>query len=138
MQEILRLALMAAQAMAATNPPQPRVRPYCVVGGVAGILLCLLTASGLVTAAAWLFLLPHLGPVGTPLVLAGIVLVKACAILLWLRWRSPRPVPAAPLSASVADLAPILAEAERMFSANKLPTLMAALLAGLVVGGRRN
>ena len=141
MQDILRMALVAAQAVAAANPPQPRARPYCIVGGVAGILLCLLTASGLVTAAAWLFLLPHLGPVGPPLVLAGIMLIIATAILVWLRLRASPPAPAAPLAVSVADLvpivAPLLTEAERLFRANKLTTLTAALLAGLTVGARR-
>jgi hypothetical protein len=137
MQEILQLALLAAQAVTAANPPKPRARPYCVAGGVVWIALCLLTANGLLLTAAWLFLLPMLGPAGTPLALAGVVLIKAGAILLWLRSRSSRAALATPQPLPAAHLAPILAEAERMFSANKLPALTAALLAGLLAGVRR-
>ena len=103
-----------------------------------GIVLCLLTASALVMTAAWLFLLPYLGPIGTPLALAGIVLIKAGICLLWLRFGLSRPAPTPPASISTADLAPVLAEAERLFCTHKLSALTAALLAGLVAGARRN
>lgn len=138
MRELLQLALAAAQAATAAQPTKPRVRPYCVVVVAVAIFLCLLTASGLVLTAAWLFLLPYLGPAGTPLALAGIVLIKAGAYLLWLRIRLSRPAPAASPAVSAAQLAPALAEAERIFAANKLSALAAALLAGLVAGARRD
>ena len=138
MREILQLALAAAQAVTAAQQPKPRVRPYCVVVLAVGIFLCLLAASGLLLTALWLFLLPYLGPVGTPLALAGIMLIKAGAYLLWLRIGRSRPAATAPASISAADLAPVLAEAERLFRANKLSALTAALLAGLVVGARRS
>jgi hypothetical protein len=137
MQEILRLALLAAQTVAAAKP-QPRIRPYRVIVGAFGICLCIATAAGFGLTAAWLWLLPQLGPVITPLALAGGLVILAGLILIWMRARSTPPAPAQPLANAVADIAPALAEAQRLFNAHKITALTAVLLAGLMVGSRRD
>ena len=129
--DILRVAV---QAMLAGSPPRRTAWPYCAVLGVAGILVCLLAACGLLLTSAWLFLLPHLGLVGAPLALAAAAMVLAAMLLVWLRLVHIRPKPAMPLSVSAVQLAPLLAEAERMVRSHKLPMLSAALLAGVLAG----
>ena len=109
MQELVRLALLVARALAATQPPRPRVHPFRVAAGLVTVLLCLVTAGGFLLAALWLYLLPYLGPVGTPLVLAGALLIKAGVILLWLRLHLKRHSAANAPSSAAAELAPALA-----------------------------
>ena len=138
MNEILRLALVAAQTVATANaPPPPRARPFFVVIAVMTIVICVLIASGFILTGLWIFLLPYLGPVGTPLVLGGVLLLKAGVFLLLLRIHPARAVTTTAAPVSLRQLAPVVAEAEQLFSDHKLTALTAALLAGLVVGTRR-
>jgi hypothetical protein len=132
MQSLIRLALMAAQLIAVPQPAPPRVRPWCVAAGVSAVVVCWLAASGCLLTALWLFLLPLLGPAGTPLVIGCLLALKAASILLWLRYGLARPAPPAP---SVIAPAVLLAEADRLFKANTGPVLMTALLVGLFAGG---
>ena len=132
MQSLIRWALLAAQLVAVPQPPAPpRRHPWCIAAGAAAAVLCWLAASLCLLTALWLYLLPLLGPVGTPLVIGCLLALKAAAILLWLRHgqASPTPAPAA------IQPAALLAEAERLFKANTAPVLMSALLVGLFVGG---
>jgi hypothetical protein len=122
---------MAAQLVAVPQPAQRPSRRWCVVAGVAAVVVCWLAASGCLLTAVWLFLLPLLGPVGTPLVIGCLLLLKAASILLWLRYGLARPC--APAPAAIAP-AVLLAEAERLFKANTGPVLMTALLVGLFAG----
>ena len=138
MQELVRLALLVARALAATQPPRPRVHPFRVAAGLVTVLLCLVTAGGCLLAALWLYLLPYLGPVGTPLVLAGALLIKAGVILLWLRLHLKRHSAANAPSSAAAELAPALAEVEQIVRTHKLSSLSAALLTGLALGTRRD
>jgi hypothetical protein len=139
MRELLQLALLAAQAVAASKPQPPQERPYVVVTCVVGITLCMLVAEGFLVTAIWLFLLPVLGSAFTALALAGIVLVKAGLIAVWLRLKPSRATPhaTAPAMHPLALLPPVLEEAGRMFNAHKAPSLMAAMLIGLVVAARQ-
>jgi hypothetical protein len=133
MQDLLRLALLAVQAMT-SDPPPPVTRPFWGLAAAACVSLCLLVASGLLLTACWLFLLPHLGAAGTPALLGVIALANAGAILLWLRART---TPKAPPPAAPVDIAPILAEAQRLFDAHRPTAFATALLAGLALGARR-
>ena len=125
MQDLLRLALLAVQAMT-SDPPPPVTRPFWGLAAAACVSLLL--------TACWLFLLPHLGAAGTPALLGVIALAKAGSILLWLRART---TPKAPPPAAPVDIAPILAEAQRLFDAHRPTAFAAALLAGLALGARR-
>ena len=137
MQSLIRLALLAAQLLAVPQPAQPRVRPWCVAAGVSAVVVCWLAASGCLLTALWLFLLPLLGPAGTPLVIGGLLALKAASILLWLRYGLARPAAPPPAVIAPAVIAPavLLAEADRLFKANTGPVLMTALLVGLFAGG---
>ena len=137
MNEILRLVLVAAQAAATAQPPPPRARPYLVAVGALTIAICLAIASGFILTALWVFLLPYLGPVWTPLALAGMLLLTAGAVVLVLRTRPARAATPATAPVSISQFAPILAEAGQVFNDHKLTVLIAALLAGVVAGSRR-
>lgn len=90
-----------------------------------GVLGCLL-------AALWIAVLPHVGPAGAPLVVAGALAAVAVVTIAALRQRQPPPV-APPVS---DDIARLLALAGDMTRADKVPVLLSALLAGLVAGAR--
>jgi hypothetical protein len=72
------------------------------------------------------------GPVGTPLVIAGaLALLAICAV--WTLRRATRPRPALPPPATVPSAS--LDELARLVVAHKGAVLLAALLAGVVAGG---
>lgn len=86
---------------------------------------------GCVMTGLWLFLLPHVGPVGAPLIVGGILLLASVALLASIRTSRapPPPVPS-------VDILPALAIAEitNLFKAHKGSALIAAVLAGLTAG----
>ena len=82
--------------------------------------------------ALWLGILPQVGPVGAPLVVAGVLLFMCVVLFAVVRYElKPRPQPAAPSVPAV-----LIADATRLINENKGSVLLAALLAGLAVGGR--
>jgi hypothetical protein len=93
----------------------------------------LLTAAGLgcACAALWIALIPPLGPVGAPLIVAGVCLASAgiltlVAISLMRRAR--------PRVGDIFDAEGLLGEASRYVNEHKGAALLAAALAGVIAG----
>jgi hypothetical protein len=131
MNAIARSALMAAELSAAASL-RDRARRIGVVSGsvvVAGTLIA--AAVGCAAASLWIYAAPRLGPAAAPLLVAGVLLVMALAVLMltsqdWGRRRMPPPSSAMPLMA--------LADATRLIRGHKGIVLTAALVAGLIAG----
>ena len=137
MQELLRLALAATQARVAERSPPPRVRPLGVALALVVMVPCLAAANILLLVALWACLMPFCGPVGTPLAVAGALLLEAAGCLPLL-CRRPVPQASAPVAPLLmTDLLPGVAEAGRMLGEHKHAGLLAALLAGVAAGSRR-
>jgi len=112
----------AGSARAATI----RATAAALCAGLAVMLA--LAAFGSAATALWIVVLPSLGPVGAPLVVAAslsiVTLILAMAGWLIVRRNRPRPdVAAAPEF--------LLSEATRFFSEHKGAVLVAALVAGM-------
>ncbi len=117
------------------DPPPPRAPQHLVYRAMAILVaaLCLLGGICCAMASLWLFALPWLGRVGAPLLVAGVLLVAALALLLSARGRRKRLRPA-PVPAGSAAL--LLAELGRAASAGETPILLTALFAGMALGTR--
>jgi hypothetical protein len=100
---------------------------------VALAALVVMGAVGCALAALWIAILPQVGPAYAPLIVAGVLVVIGLALLVAARLLTRRKKPAASLSAT-ADL--LLAEGTRFFASHKSEVLLAALLAGLLSGGK--
>ena len=137
MGSLLNLALSALSASTRNSGFASFTGRMAVVLLVAGFG-ALLAAGGLGCAAAalWNALLPPLGPVGAPLVVAGVTLTLAGALALvassLMRRARPRPV-------EMLDTDGLLGEASRYVNEHKGAALLAAALAGVIAGnsGRR-
>jgi hypothetical protein len=112
-----------------------RAAAAAALGAVA--VLFVVAALGCAAAALWLFALPYVGPVYAPLIVAGVLLLIALVILAVARGvlRRQRATPA---SVTSAELAALLEAAEPLLQEHKGTVLLAALVAGLVAGGRRS
>ena len=129
---LLRLATMAAQASGKAGSigrTTGRMTAAALCASLAAVSA--IAAGGCAAVALWLWAIPHVGPVGAPLVAAGGLLVF-CAVLMIVareivhrRRRAAGSVPASGLR---------LDEAVRLFNENKGTVLLAALVAGLVAG----
>ena len=93
---------------------------------------CGFAVAGCLMAALWIAVLPLVGPAGAPLVVAAALAILAVAIIALLRHRDPPPV-AAPAN---VDVIRVLEAASELTRADKVPALLAALLAGVVAGAR--
>ena len=93
-------------------------------------------AFGCAAAALWIAMLPSLGPVGAPLVVAAglSIITLVLAMIGWQIVRHGR-------QSSAIAVAPelLLSEAARLFSEHKGAVLLAALVAGMAAasGGRK-
>lgn len=129
MNELVKIALMLLQSGGARAAPAPRrlLQSMLINVLVAGSLV---GASMLLVVALWLYLLPLLGAALTPLVLAVGLIVLALAGLVAKRWTTAKPIAeiAAPPPIAIA-----LDDAARIFNANKLSVLGAALMAGIAL-----
>jgi hypothetical protein len=131
MRDLIRLAVALAEGGAVSLARQATARTACVVAAAAAAAGCAIAAVGCLLAALWIYALPHVGAVGAPLVVAGVLLAMCLAVLGLMRYplkRRPAPAPAGDA------LAPLLAEATRLFKQHKGAVLTVALLAGLVAG----
>ena len=136
MENLIHLALTLAQAIIPPPPPRPRISPFVLALAAVSLTICALVAAVFYLIAIWRFLLPYLGPVGTPLAIAGLATLKAIVILLWLHFAKNRPAPAAAMAqpSPVAAIAAQVAEAEALVKEHKTSALVAALLVGLMAG----
>ncbi|TWB43888.1 hypothetical protein [Nitrospirillum pindoramense] len=139
-----KLAVMALSQLGVIPfGPVQRSSPAPLVDGVVtlvitGVLamLAVIGAVGFLCAALWAGLEPTMGPVWTP-ALVGLALVVLCLILLLvMRMTLNRREPPPPAVNPALDLDPevLLAEAQRLVVKHKVPALLAAVVAGLVVG----
>jgi hypothetical protein len=111
-----------------------RVTAIALCAGLAAMLM--LAALGCAAAALWIFILPSLGTVGAPLVVAAtlsaMTLILATAAWFIIRHRRRGP------SAATAPQS-LLSEAARLFDEHKGLMLLAAVVAGMAAanGGRK-
>jgi hypothetical protein len=133
------VAGLAASVLAAYGrPPAVRASP---VTGVLTFALCSVLAIvfGLAALACggvalWIFAVPHLGAMGTALMIAGVLLLAGLAMAwtacaqLRSHARVPAPVPVPPSAEQ------LLAQGLQLFKEHKGAVLLAALVAGLVTG----
>jgi hypothetical protein len=114
----------AGSARAATV----RMTAAALCAGLAAVLV--LAALGCTATALWVLVLPTLGPVGAPLVVAACLSVMTLILAMagWMILRRKR------LGPDIA-VAPefLLSEATRLFSEHKGAVLLAALVAGVAV-----
>jgi hypothetical protein len=92
-----------------------------------------LGAVACLSAAIWLFLIPHAGVVGAPLIVAAILAVAAMVMMVLPRLTVGRRQQA---SQPVLDPA-MLAEVSKTLKDHKGSLLLMALFAGLVLGGTK-
>ncbi len=128
------ISLAVSQALAAHTPnvsPQPGFLAKLGLSLVATLVaaLCVIAALACTMAALWCFLLPHIGPVGAPLIVAAVLLLIAIITLVALR---PHQAKAAPPAALPVDA--LVDEALVVFKKNKTAWLLGAVLAGLASG----
>jgi hypothetical protein len=111
-----------------------RMTTAALCAGLAVVLM--LGALGCAVTALWIFMLPSLGPVGTPLAVAVTLSVAAVimAAIVWLVWRYDRRKPDVTMAPQL-----LLSEATRLFSEHKGAVMLAALVAGMAAanGGRK-
>jgi len=130
MSVLLRLALSAAGPAMAQRSGRAAERLACVAACALVAAGCGIAAVACGLAALWIYLLPHVGSVGAPLVIAGVLVVMGLGVLAVMRYGLKRPAPPA------ARITPALlqADATRLFKEHKGSVLVAAVLAGLVAG----
>lgn len=111
-----------------------RMTIAALCAGLATVLM--LGALGCAVTALWIFMLPFLGPIGAPLIIAAALLVAALimAAIVWLVGRHDRRKPDLAMAPQL-----LLSEATRFFSEHKGAVMLAALVAGMAVanGGRK-
>ncbi|MBB6254604.1 hypothetical protein [Nitrospirillum iridis] len=139
-----KLAMMALSQLGVIPfGPVHRSSPAPLVDGlitvaVAGVLalLAVIGAVGCLCAALWAGLQDQMGPVWTPAVVAAALLALCLLFLLVARLMMGRrePAPSVPQTPAL-DLDPevLMTEAQRLVAKHKVPALLAALVAGMVV-----
>ncbi len=97
------------------------------VGAFAAAGLCGFAAAICLLAALWVFIEPYVGPAGAPLIVAGILMIAAFAIIAGERsHRVAATAPTAPAMPPNLSLDDIL----RLVREHKSATLMGAVVAG--------
>jgi glycerol-3-phosphate acyltransferase PlsY len=133
MGSLLKLALsaLAASSQSSAFAAFSGRMAVAAVLGVAALLLAG-AAWACACAAIWIALIPALGPVGAPLVVAAICLVFAgiLALVAWLLIRRRR---RARLGEGL-QVDVLLEEAGRLINENKVGALLAAALVGILAG----
>jgi hypothetical protein len=110
------------------RPAGARMAGACLCAGLAVVVTP--AVLGCAAAGLWIFMLPYVGSVGAPLVVAAalavVVLGLAAAAAFILRHGRPDPdaVPASHV---------LLSEAAHLFGENKVAALLAAVVAGMAV-----
>lgn len=129
------LGLVAQFALGAERGGQQPPRIIVAIACGVGISLAAFGAVGCFIAALWVGLLPALGPVGAPLVCAGVLLLICVILALFAffssRRRSPPPIAALSDAFQGFDPGPFLRQ-------HKFDLLIGALLLGLMTGVARS
>jgi hypothetical protein len=132
MSDLIKLALVLTEGAAVRHGRQAIARVACVAAVTIAAASCAIAAVACVLTALWIYVLPHVGATGAPLVVAG-VLLAMCLVTLVLMRNALKPR----RTLSPASVTPklLLAEATRLLKEHEGPVLMTALLAGLIAGG---
>ena len=132
--DLVKLALAVLQTGAARNARQSvkSVVRFALLQTVAA--LCVIASLGCALGALWTYAAPILGGVGALLAAAGVFGVIALAAL-GLAWRAGKMRSRSPALGSGGDAS--LAAAASLFKQHTGLALVAALLAGVFLGGER-
>jgi hypothetical protein len=133
MENIIKVALMLlADRRPGEASGATRITTGALCSGFAFMTMAAGIACGL--AALWMFLEPRIGHVGAALTVASILLVLSGILLLVARsmFTPDEDIPAGPAIGEE-----LMDELRAGFEENKGLALMAALVAGLVFGGRK-
>jgi hypothetical protein len=133
-QAILRLVLAIAEGRAAEAMQRAVGRAAYILGAAALAACCAACAGGCVLAALWIFAARYVGAVGAPLIVAA--LLAAIGMVLVLSMRRRGRTRRAPVAMGI-DHAAVIAELAEMVREHKVSTVLAAFLAGLTAGSRR-
>ena len=130
---LLKLALTALAASGQTSALKQLTgrMPAALVLGALAILLAT-AAWGCLCAALWIELIPPLGLVGAPLVVAAICLIAGgiLGLAAWTLMRRQRSSPTAP----DLNFDALLGDAGRLVNEHKGAALLAALVLGMLAG----
>jgi hypothetical protein len=141
MGSLIKLAALAFLEAGKLRQIRAATLRMMAAGLCAGLaILLMLGVLGCISAALWLSVLPSLGPVGAPLIVAGFLALLALILAAagWLILRPKRRRAAA--AATSAALAPqmLMAEAARLFKEHKGAVMLAAVIAGMAAAnGKR-
>lgn len=137
MEILMRAAAIVFAEIAAGDRIGVAVRRTTAAASCAALAAaCATAAAGCAVAALWVFVLPEVGPVGAPLIVAAALLLVCLSLLAISRsilGRRPAPRPGAAVPAA-AGPGVLIAEASRLFGESKGVALLAALLAGATAG----
>src|SRR5262249_53525142 len=130
---LLKLALTALAASSQTSRLKEltgRMAAALVLGALAILFAC--AAWGCLCAALWIGLIPSLGPVGAPLVVAAICLLAGgiLGLIAWSLIRRQRSGAAAP----DFNLDALLNDAGRVVNEHKGVALLTAVILGMLAG----
>jgi hypothetical protein len=129
--DLTRLALALAGQAAVRHNRQAAGRMAIMAAATLAAVGCGIAALGCGLAALWIYLVPRVGAVGAPLVVAGVLLAIGLAVLAGTRYAvKPRRSP--PRREVLPTV--LLAEATRQVRHHKGSMLLAAVIAGLVAG----
>jgi hypothetical protein len=130
--DLIRFALASLQAGAARAAPQPIGHFARIASLQLFVLLCAVTAMGCALVALWIYAAPTLGAAGALVVNSAVLCVVGFALFVFEpRTRELR------VRSSVPDLGTdaLLAGGSSFFQRHTALTLVAALLAGVLLGG---
>src|SRR5260221_9877304 len=132
MGSLLKLALSALAASSQTSA-LAAFSGRMVAGGVLAVVAILLAGAawGCACAALWIGVAPTLGPVGAPLVVAGVCLTVAALLGLG-AWQQMRRHRARAVNHLLLDA--VLADAGKLIQEHKIEAILAAIIAGFVAG----
>jgi hypothetical protein len=131
MSGLIRLALALVAAGAVQAGRRPIAQMACVAVATAMAAICGIATVACVLTALWIYALPHVGAVGAPLIVAGVLFVMSFAVYALMR-RAMKPRPAQFAGGVTIEL--LQAEATRLFKEHKGTALVAALVVGLLAG----
>jgi hypothetical protein len=131
MNDLIKLALALAEDSAVRHSRQAAAQMTFDAIVTVAAAVCALAALACGLAALWIDVLPSAGAVGTPLIVAVVLLALSFAMIALLRavLKSRHEPPAVD-----GALALLLGEAKRQLNDHKGPVLTAALLVGLFAG----
>lgn len=135
---LIGLAARILAATRSTGSASPEARSPARLVAVAGLgLLAAASTSaalGCAAAAGWIWLRPLVGPAGSPLIVAaGFAILGLVPVLLIRRLLRPAPPSRPPPPTEDA----LIGEATRLVVAHKIPTLIAAVVVGAILGSNR-